>query len=255
MDLQSIVADMGNCASVQKKTGPALKLKCTIDSQGNCIHIESPVKDSSTVNGDHSMTEQLNPKPQSLSPVPYQASVNDSSNREDMFFDSHPWIESDCEDYLSVDGGYFIYVDFTPSCGTTPIHQGSYIEIPLPCEESLCSSSSARSIPEPSPADRKKQLIELFRENINDDLADDNQSFQDTVNGKPIAVYLPSKYTNGSPYQYAESSVRSNETTPHRGSKSGKDKPTHFAHCCLPNIVRSLSFSERRKRLSPSHSG
>ncbi|KAJ6911384.1 hypothetical protein NC652_021870 [Populus alba x Populus x berolinensis] len=249
MDLQSIVADMGNCASVQKKTGPALKLKCTIDSQGNCIHIESPVKDSSTVNGDHSMTEQLNPKPQSLSPVPYQASVNDSSNREDMFFDSHPWIESDCEDYLSVDG------DFTPSCGTTPIHQGSYIEIPLPCEESLCSSSSARSIPEPSLVDRKKQLIELFRENINDDLADDNQIFQDTVNGKPIAVYLPSKYTNGSPYQYAESSVRSNETTPHRGSKSGKEKPTHFAHCCLPNIVRSLSFSERRKRLSPAHSG
>ncbi|KAH8500117.1 hypothetical protein H0E87_015380 [Populus deltoides] len=240
---------MGNCASVQKKTGPALKLKCTIDSQGNCIHIESPVKDSSTVNGDHSMTEQLNPKPQSLSPVPYQASVNDLSNREDMFFDSHPWIESDCEDYLSVDG------DFTPSCGTTPIHQGSYVEIPLPCKESLCSSSSARSIPEPSPADRKKQLIELFRENINDDLADDNQSFQDTVNSKTIAVYVPSKYTNGSPYQYAESSVRSNETNPHSGSKSGKEKPTHFAHCCLPNIVRSLSFSERRKRLSPAHSG
>jgi hypothetical protein len=24
-----------------------------------------------------------------------------------MFFDSHPWIESDCEDYLSVDGGEF----------------------------------------------------------------------------------------------------------------------------------------------------
>jgi hypothetical protein len=77
---------MGNCASVQKKTGPALKLKCTIDSQGNCIHIESPVKDSSRVNGDHSMTEQLNPKPQSLSPVPYQASVNDLSKILSLFY-------------------------------------------------------------------------------------------------------------------------------------------------------------------------
>uniref|UniRef100_A0A6M2EPV3 Uncharacterized protein n=1 Tax=Populus davidiana TaxID=266767 RepID=A0A6M2EPV3_9ROSI len=248
MDLQSIVADMGNCASVQKKTGPALKLKCTIDSQGNCIHIESPVKDSSTVNGDHSMTEQLNPKPQSLSPVPYQDSVNDSSNREDMFFDSHPWIESDCEDYLSLDG------DFTPSRGTTPIHQGSYIETP-PREESLCIITSASSIAEPSPADMKKQLIELFRENISSDLANNNQSFQDKVNGKPIAAYLSPKCTSRSPYQSAESSVRSGETTPHRDSKSGKEKPTHSAHCCLPIVVRSLSFSERKRRLSHAYGG
>ncbi|KAJ6769192.1 hypothetical protein OIU74_022792 [Salix koriyanagi] len=249
MDLQGIVADMGNRTSAQKKAGPALKVKRALDSQGNCIHIESPGKGSSTVNGDHSMTEQLNSKPQALSPMPHQASVHDLSNPEDMFFDSHPWIESDCEDYLSVDG------DFTPSCGTTPIRQGSYIETTLPCEEFLCGSSSARSIPEPSPADMKKQLIELFRENINDDLADDNQSFQETVNGKPIAVYLPSKYTSRSPYQDVESSVRRSETTPHRGSKSGKEKPTRSAHCCLPNIVRSLSFSERRKRLSPARSG
>ncbi|KAJ6725786.1 hypothetical protein OIU79_004025 [Salix purpurea] len=227
MDLQSIVADMGNRSSAQKKAGPALKVKRALDSQGNCIHIESPVKGSSTVNGDHSMTEQLNSKPQALSPMPHQASVHDLSNPEDI-----------------VDG------DFTPSCGTTPIHQGSYIETTLPCEEFLCGSSSARSIPEPSPADMKKQLIELFRENINDDLADDNQSFQETVNGKPIAVYLPSKYTS-SPYQDLESSVSRSETTPHRGSKSRKEKPTRSAHCCLPNIVRSLSFSERRKRLSP----
>ncbi|KAF9677798.1 hypothetical protein SADUNF_Sadunf08G0145000 [Salix dunnii] len=249
MDLQSIVANMGNCTSVQKKAGPALKVKCTFDSQGKCVHIESPVKDSSTVNGDHSMTEQLNSKPQSLSPMPHQASVHDLSDPEDMFFDSHPWVESDCEDYLSVDG------DFTTSCGTTPIHQGIYIETTLPCEEFLRGSNSARSIPETSPADMKKQLIELFRENINDDLADNNQSFQETANGKPIAAYLPSKYTSRSPYQDVESSVRRSETIPHRGSKSGKEKPTHSAHCCFPNIVRSLSFSERRKRLSPGHSG
>jgi hypothetical protein len=34
-----------------------------------------------------------------------------------MFFDSHPWIESDCEDYLSVDGGevslyFFLWLSF-----------------------------------------------------------------------------------------------------------------------------------------------
>lgn len=239
---------MGNCASVRKKAGPAMKFSCPIDSRGNCIHIESPVKGSSKVYGDHSMTEKLNSKPQSLSPKPSQASFHDMGNQEDMFFDSHPWIESDCEDYLSVDG------DFTPSRGTTPIHQGSYIETP-PREESLCIITSARSIAEPSPADMKKQLIELFRENISSDLANNNQSFQDKVNGKPIAAYLSPKCTSRSPYQSAESSVRSSETTPHRDSKSGKDKPTHSAHCCLPNVVRSMSFTERKRRLSHAYGG
>lgn len=239
---------MGNCASVRKKAGPAMKFSCPIDSPGNCIHIESPVKGSSKVYGDHSMTEKLNSKPQSLSPKPCQASFHDMGNQEDMFFDSHPWIESDCEDYLSVDG------DFTPSRGTTPIHQGSYIETP-PREESLCIITSARSIAEPSPADMKKQLIELFRENISSDLANNNQSFQDKVNGKPIAAYLSPKCTSRSSYQSAESSVRSSETTPHRNSKSGKEKPTHSAHCCLPNVVRSMSFTERKRRLSHAYGG
>ncbi|KAJ6721632.1 hypothetical protein OIU85_024696 [Salix viminalis] len=162
------------------------------------------------------------------------------------FFDSHPWIESDCEDYLSVDG------DFTPSCGTTPIHQGSYIETP-PREEPLCIITSARSLAEPSPADMKKQLFELFRENISGEEANGNRSFQDTANGKPITAYLPPKCTSRSPYQSAESSARSSETTLHRDPRSaGKEKPTHSAHCCLPNVVRGLSLSERKKGLSPA---
>ncbi|KAJ6323949.1 hypothetical protein OIU76_011280 [Salix suchowensis] len=231
---------MGNCASVRKKANPAMKFSCPIDSRGNCIHIESPVKGSST--------EKLNCKPQSFSPMSCQASFHDLGNREDMFFDSHPWIESDCEDYLSVDG------DFTPSCGTTPIHQGSYIETP-PREEPLCIITSARSLAEPSPADMRKQLFELFRENISSDQANGSRSFQDTANGKPITAYLPPKCTSRSPYQSAESSARSSETTLQRDPTSGKEKPTHSAHCCLPNVVRGLSLSERKKGLSPASGG
>ena len=99
---------------------------------------------------------------------------------------------------------------------------------------------------EPSPADMKKQLIELFRENISTDEANDNKSFKDSVNGKQ---------TSRSPYQSAESSARSSETTLHRDPTSGKEKPTHSAHCCLPNVVRSLSLSERKKGLSPAYGG
>ncbi|KAJ6313104.1 hypothetical protein OIU77_014589 [Salix suchowensis] len=60
---------MGNCASVRKKASPAMKFSCPIDSRGNCIHIESPVKGSST--------EKLNCKPQSFSPMSCQASFHD----------------------------------------------------------------------------------------------------------------------------------------------------------------------------------
>jgi hypothetical protein len=77
---------MGNCASVRKKAGPAMKFSCPIDSRGNCIHIESPVKGSSKVYGDHSMTEKLNSKPQSLSPKPSQASFHDMGTILTLFY-------------------------------------------------------------------------------------------------------------------------------------------------------------------------
>lgn len=31
--------------------------------------------------------------------------LNYAGNQEEMFFDSQPWIDSDCEDFLSVNGG------------------------------------------------------------------------------------------------------------------------------------------------------
>ncbi|EPS70931.1 hypothetical protein M569_03840, partial [Genlisea aurea] len=61
--------------------------------------------------------------------------------KEEGFFDSQPWLDSDCEeDYFSVNGG-----DFTPSRGTTPVHH---------------------AFQTPPPSDSKKRLSELFQESL-----------------------------------------------------------------------------------------
>lgn len=33
-----------------------------------------------------------------------------TGNKEETFFDSNPWLDSDCEDYLSVNGGEIKFV-------------------------------------------------------------------------------------------------------------------------------------------------
>ncbi|KAL6350205.1 hypothetical protein AAG906_004147 [Vitis piasezkii] len=81
---------------------------------------------------------------------------------------------------------------------------------------------------EPSPSDKKK-LIELFQESFDDDPFEGDQGLQGIESC-------------------------SSERTPNRGYKPEKEKSAHSAQCCLPGLVRSLSFSDRKRRLSPAHS-
>ncbi|XP_058005587.1 uncharacterized protein LOC110640493 isoform X2 [Hevea brasiliensis] len=195
---------MGNCVPVQKSTEPAMKLKRSTNSQGNCVQIESPIKEDK-VNGVLSMAE-LNSNHQSSSPMPCEESLRDLSNKEEMFFDSQPWLESDIEDFISVNG------DFTPLGSSSPLHQNGFIKNPE-CDESLDISSTVNSMPETSSTDMKKQLIEFFRESFNSDV-DNNQNLQDMTEAKPMAFYLPSKSSNISPYESVDGSICSSGTTP-----------------------------------------
>ncbi|CAA6659910.1 unnamed protein product [Spirodela intermedia] len=72
-------------------------------------------------------------------------------SRDEIFFDSQAWLESDCEDFYSVNG------DFTPSRGSTPNYQTG-----KGFGNKIYTNGFPESQPEPSP---RKKLAELFQEN------------------------------------------------------------------------------------------
>ncbi|KAL8153021.1 hypothetical protein V2J09_010781 [Rumex salicifolius] len=104
---------MGSCASIHRKSDSCGKNRVSLvhsetDKNPNSMPCK-PVKNN-TANlcvGDLPIGPQF-------------ASVTSISNygsKEESFFDSQPWLESDCDDdFYSVRG------DFTPSRGNTPIH-------------------------------------------------------------------------------------------------------------------------------------
>lgn len=106
---------------------------------------------------------------------------------------------------------------------------------------------SPNSMTEPSPTDKKK-LIELFRESFSDDPFvgnhDDLQGIESNMgNGR-----LKTKATI---FEFLPNRGCRSERTPNKGHEPEKEK--YVPQCCLPGLVRSLSFSDRKKRLSPAH--
>ena len=110
--------------------------------------------------------------------------------------------------------------------------------------------SSSSPILEPSPTDMKKQLIELFQESFRDDAIDGSQNIQERLKANPIICPLSSKSTNKNHNGCVANFACSSEAIHNRSYNHGKGKFAKSARCCLPNLMRSLSFSGRRKRLS-----
>ncbi|OMO60442.1 hypothetical protein CCACVL1_24132 [Corchorus capsularis] len=233
---------MGNCVTVYKNKDPSAAAAMNLSAK-----IESPTKEN-IVRMEKSVAE-LDSKPQ-VSSVEQETSFR---GKTEDFFDSQPWLESDCEDYFSVNG------DSTSSCGNSPTHQKSFRENPL--HEKVNSMDRAKSaVPEHSPTETKKQqkqLIELFRESFNDDTVNNQLSLkgQLELEDNPTNLNLPPKSTGRSPYESMPNSVHSSEATPYNKGFSKKEKSTDSAQCCLPSLVRNLSFGERRRRLSPAKTG
>ncbi|KAF5726677.1 hypothetical protein HS088_TW22G00358 [Tripterygium wilfordii] len=233
---------MGDCLSVQKRKDPTMELNCSISSQKDKVQIQSPIK-GRAIDGEEHLMDAVNSKPQS-SPLPYRDSFKDLTNNDELYFDSQAWIDSDNEDFVSLNG------DSTPSYEKTPAKQSSLPGNTL-SERSVIVNKTPNSSPEPSPTDMKKQLFEFFHEKSSDDDSDNaDQSFKVAVDAKPIITcsFSP-KSTNPSRCgSLANSSVCNFRTTSNRGSNTGKVKSTQSSQCCLsiPNLVRSLS--ERKKR-------
>ncbi|GFY83168.1 hypothetical protein Acr_02g0014080 [Actinidia rufa] len=239
---------MGACVSVRKKPDSAMKLRLSFGSKTDKLVIPSPVKDKPLVNGDRPIAADGAIQSQWSKSHPVIA-VRDFGSKEETFFDSQPWLESDCDDdFFSVKG------DFTPSRGNTPVHHSS-AGTPLANRANFDDKTTPGSKPEPSP---RKRLSELFRESLGGNQDFNNLIASDSQNGvngkiepKTTVLGLPPR-PDSTPFASGANSMCSSERTPNGNYGPAKEKPIEPVQCCLPRMLSCRSFSERKKMSSPA---
>ncbi|EXC31336.1 hypothetical protein L484_017616 [Morus notabilis] len=189
----------------------------------------------------------------SWSPSPSAKTFRDYDSKEEAFFDSQPWLESDCEDdFYSVNG------DFTPSRGNTPVHQG----VPMGSSKVSAAPFEARTpgtvrpVPAPFPTEKKRSLLDLFKESIRDDdeeEANNNAMASGRPEVKQAALDVPPKSARDTPFISGANSMCSSERTPNNGDAvNDVHRPMRSVQCCLPSLVACRSFSDRKKKMSPA---
>jgi len=214
---------MGSCVSANRDSeSAAMKFRLSFGSKTDKVLIPSPpLKDKpGIINGNNR--------------------VSDFGSKEETFFDSQAWLDSDCDDdFLSVNG------DFTPSRGSTPVHHNFSTGAPRINKP----DQTAGPKPEPSPTDSKKKLSDLFKESL--------RSEQEVVDPSPFINQngsnrktSPDPSTLDTPYASGANSLCNSERTPNRDFKYRKEKSVRSAQCCLPSLLLSRSFSERKKKMS-----
>ncbi|XP_068667134.1 uncharacterized protein At3g27210-like [Aristolochia californica] len=243
---------MGSCVSVHEDPDSGMRIRLSLGSKAKSHLIPSLTK--KTMNGEKQVTP-FGPDSRKLaeqlafidSPSPI-GMRRDFGSKEEAFFDTQAWLESDCEDdFLSVNGEFTTSSCSTPnyqrSISGTPQHDNAFFVERIPNEK-----------PETSPTDKKKKLADLFKDNLCDE-----QEFVGQVvdNGKlevnNIHVNIPRKSSDGTPHMSGTISLCSSERTPTRDFRLEKEKKVKAAQCCLPSLVTSLSFGERKKHQSPAH--
>ncbi|KAD7478713.1 hypothetical protein R6Q59_005533 [Mikania micrantha] len=157
---------MGACISSHHKAS-ATKLQPSFDptvkpDHSSVIH-PSPGTGKPSAMVEHVAVEsQLPPSP---SPAP--ATVSEFGSKEETFFDTQAWIDSDYEDeFMSVNG------EFTPSRGNTPVHpslnQGTpRLNVGVTFTDHIGPHDST-SEPSPTPTEKRRRLLDLFKESRRD---------------------------------------------------------------------------------------
>ncbi|XP_058753731.1 uncharacterized protein At3g27210-like [Vicia villosa] len=200
---------MGSCSSVQRNS----LCSTTVDK---LVILPSPIKDKPK--NDNFIIDHVSLKSQSTNTF--------HGSRDEAFFDSKGWLDSDCDDdFYSVNG------DFTPSRGTTPVHH----TFGTPA---INKTPSRHIAPEPSP--KKKNLLELFRESVrevpNDEVGKTFSNEEKQVKPKILHDVL-NKSAQSTPYISGSIEQTMND-------ENESVKPVQ---CCLPRLG---SFSERRRKAS-----
>ncbi|GMH06834.1 hypothetical protein Nepgr_008674 [Nepenthes gracilis] len=250
----------------------------------------TPIKQKPEFIVDHPPINSMDFKSQS-SPLNSARSYRSHGSKEETFFDPQPWLESDCDDdFYSVNGDFTPSRGSTPIHGSAegtpqpfgalsvqanravfegrpPLsseskqHRGS---TPLHLSASANSEAQVNTIAVEgkafgsntdsslsSPADKKKKLLDLFRQSRDDEgLTISGLESVSEANVNPEMKPDVPESLNGTPYLSGTNSVTSGGRTPVGDSnKPGKEKP---AQCCFPRLVSSRSFHKWKKPMSPS---
>ncbi|AEE77279.1 hypothetical protein AtNW77_Chr3g0187561 [Arabidopsis thaliana] len=169
------------------------------------------------------------PANNNLTPVKSRWSFSSSKksfgSKDETFFDSQPWLQSDSDDdFHSVNG------DFTPSLGNTP--KSSFSDRPPRFHNLIFHEKKpSRGSSSPAPLPRRKKLGELFRDSIREEREE---------SGSSSAI--------STPYLSGANSREFNDTAI---EKEEKKKSNWHHHRCLPGFSScGGSFMERRKKMS-----
>ncbi|KAJ1286837.1 hypothetical protein BS78_03G382700 [Paspalum vaginatum] len=227
---------MGSCASVHKDPGYPKKLFLASPTKAKAANgIASGGGVAPVGDGFGDLKSNVSAEQQRAGFGPKSP---DSGSKDEVFFESRAWLDSDCED-----GFYSVNGDFTPSRGSTPNYQPRTQTVMTNIFQPYTGNSKS---PEPSPTGRRK-LAELLQEAMQDvpeestDASkNDKQQLQSVAaDEKPVS-------------ESTSSSTCSTEATPAAVTKSRKEKAWYSGRCCLPSFVHSLTLdeSERGQKMS-----
>jgi len=135
--------------------------------------------------------------------------------------------------------------DFTPSRGNTPIHH-AFGTPGMNKASSQNRTSPSRS--ESSP-DKKKKLLELFKDSVKDNQDDDGK---EKKQAKPTIQDVLPKSSNSTPYRSGANSACSSERIMSEDHTSVREKSPKSSLFCIPSLTSCRSFRERRRKTSPA---
>ncbi|CAN7044829.1 hypothetical protein BRARA_B03279 [Brassica rapa] len=216
----------------------------------NMVTPESPTKDISSVekndavvsivsNSSPSTKKTFESPRKSTTSIPvtspavksrwsFSSSKKSFGSKDETFFDTQQWLQSDSDDdFHSVNG------DFTPSRGNTP--KCSFSDRPPRIQSLRFQDKKSSRGSSPAPRPRRKKLGELFRDSI--------RERPEESSGASSAL--------SSPYlSVANSGEFSKAAIEDAGVKEQK-KSNRQHHRCLPSFSScGGSFMERRKKMS-----
>ncbi|WOL16145.1 hypothetical protein Cni_G24927 [Canna indica] len=228
---------MGSCSSVDKDTSSTMTYRLGVNYKGRRFFAPSPAKEKPS-NGENLVGKNGYDSPEF------------AIHNNEVFFDSRAWLDSDCEDdFFSVKG------DFTPSRGSTPIHQFSAPLTPKLENSFFVDKYPESKSSEPSPTGRKK-LAELFRETLQvEEVIDVPDAAVETNKTSDLhktnTNHQHAGSLNGTPNRPGLLSFCSSaKVTPSRDPSIRKDKVWKTQQCCLPSL-HSFGSDDKRHKMNP----